>query len=154
MAAEGLAPAGERLFVATAEPLDEEMAQRAAAHQARRGPGWRTKEEPLHLAPLLAAAAPDEVILVDCLTLWLNNLLRTHNGAKESVEAEAAGLVQAVEEAAGHIVLVANEVGLGIVPQNALARLFRDLAGRLNQEISRVADQVFFVAAGLPQRLK
>jgi len=153
-AAEGLAPAGKRIFVAPAEPLDEEMARRVAAHQAHRGPGWQTKEEPLHLAPLAAAAAPDEVLLFDCLTLWLSNLLAAHNEAEEPVEAEAAGLVQAVEETAGHVVVVANEVGLGIVPQNALARLFRDMAGRLNQEMGRVVDQVFFVAAGLPLRLK
>jgi adenosylcobinamide kinase/adenosylcobinamide-phosphate guanylyltransferase len=147
------------LYLATAQALDREMAQRVASHQARRGAPWRTVEEPLELEAALARAdAPGAVILVDCLTLWLTNLLtRPGLGPREAqslCQERGQALIDLVPLLAADLILVANEVGLGIVPDNALARAFRDLAGQLNQGLARVCGHVFFVAAGLPVALK
>jgi adenosylcobinamide kinase/adenosylcobinamide-phosphate guanylyltransferase len=125
------------VMIATAEALDDEMADRIARHRAERGPAWRTLEAPLDLTGALAETQPGDAVVVDCLTLWVSNLM--HAG----LEVERAG------EA-----LISNEVGLGIVPANALARRFRDEAGRLNQRIAAAADKVVFIAAGLPLVLK
>ncbi len=139
------------LYLATAEPLDPEMADRIRRHRARRGPRWTTLEEPFHLADrLLTEARADRPILVDCLTLWLSN----HLLAGHDIEAEIAALDAALPRLGGPVVLVANEVGLGIVPENALARAFRDHAGRLNQMVAARADRVVFIAAGLPLVLR
>jgi len=143
--------AGERLYIATAEPRDAEMAARIAAHRARRGPGWRTVEAPLALAETLEAESrPGSAVLVDCLTLWLSNLM----GAGCDIAGEIERLVACLGRIQGRTVLVANEVGLGIVPENPAARAFRDHAGRLNQAVARVAGRVVLVAAGLPLTLK
>lgn len=138
-------------YIATAEPGDTEMAARIAHHRARRGDFWRAVEVPLDLPQaILAHAGPVRPILVDCLTLWLSNLL----GAGRVVEHEAEALCGALPDAAGPVVLVANEVGLGLVPDTPLGRRFRDEAGRLNQAVAALADRVVFVAAGLPLVLK
>lgn len=138
-------------YVATAEAGDGEMAERIARHRADRGPRWRTVEAPFELADQIAAMDGEEaVLLVDCLTLWASNLLL----AERDMEAASEELCEAIARFSGHILLVANEVGLGIVPDNALARRFRDAAGRLNQRVAGVADEVVFVAAGLPLTLK
>ena len=143
--------AGACIYVATAEARDTEMAQRIADHRARRGDRWRTVEAPLDLiAALRDNAAADRAVLVDCLTLWLANLI----DAGRDVDAETAALTEALPALAGPVVMVANEVGLGIVPDNALARAFRDAAGRLNQAIAAAAQSVVFIAAGLPLHLK
>lgn len=143
--------AKEKVYVATAECRDEEMESRIALHRARRGADWNTIEAPHRLAETLSAEANgDRAILVDCLTLWLTNRLL----AGADLETEYDGLAAALEAAAGPVVLVSNEVGLSIVPENALARRFRDEAGRLNQTIAAVANEAWFVAAGLPLRLK
>ena len=142
---------GARTYIATAEALDAEMAVRIAQHRARRGTGWSTVEHPLDLlAALEAHCLPNSAVLVDCLTLWLSNLM----AASRDVAAETAGLTAALGRLPGRVVLVSNEVGLGIVPDNDMAREFRDHAGRLNQAVAEVADEVVFVAAGLPLRLK
>jgi adenosylcobinamide kinase/adenosylcobinamide-phosphate guanylyltransferase len=149
--AEMLAPEQTALYLATAEAHDEEMAERIAQHRARRGAIWETREVPLALPPALqAAAAPGRPVLVDCLTLWVSNLL----AAAQDVGVATQDLVVALRMAQGPIVLVSNEVGLGIVPDNALARTFRDHVGRLHQAIAEIADRVVFVAAGLPLVLK
>jgi adenosylcobinamide kinase/adenosylcobinamide-phosphate guanylyltransferase len=127
------------------------MAARIAAHRARRGSFWRTVEAPRLLAQAIAAAAmPDRPVLVDCLTLWLSNLML----AEARLDAEFVTLRAALRDAVGPVVLVANEVGLGLVPETPLGRRFRDEAGRLNQGIAALADRVVFVAAGLPLTLK
>jgi len=142
---------GDLVYVATAQALDAEMEDRIARHRADRGMRWSTLDVPLDLpAAIQAQAAPGRVLLVDCLTLWTSNLMF----AEHDLDAETEALATAVAEAAGPVILVANEVGLGIVPDNALARRFRDAAGRLNQAIAAAAEEVQFVAAGLPLRLK
>jgi len=137
------------VFVATAEAGDAEMAARISAHRARRGPDWRTIEAPRDLAGALSGCdvAP---VLVDCLTLWLSNLML----AKSNIDAETARLVHALATAKAPVVLVANEVGSGIVPEHALGRRFRDQQGVLNQRIAAHADCVTLMVAGLPLTLK
>jgi len=138
-------------YVATAEAGDAEMTARIALHRARRGTFWHTVEEPLALAQaILREAAPERPLLVDCLTLWLSNLML----AERRTEHETEMFCAALRRAAGPVVLVANEVGLGLVPETPLGRRFRDDAGRLNQEVAAFADRVVFVAAGLPLVLK
>ena len=142
---------GRGVYVATAERVDDEMARRIEAHRARRGEGWRTVEAPLELADAVRReSGPHSCLLVDCLTVWLGNLL--HHG--RDVDAALEELLESLRSAAGPVVLVANEVGLGIVPDNAMARAFRDHAGRLNQAVAAIAERVYFVAAGIPLALK
>lgn len=145
---------GDCLYIATAVGQDErdgEMAARIAAHKARRGARWQTIEEPLDLAGVLTREArPDRPILVDCLTLWLSNLM----AEEREISAEIDKLVAILPDLAGPVVFVSNEVGLGIVPMNALARDFRDHAGRLHQAVAAVADSVLFMVAGLPLTVK
>jgi adenosylcobinamide kinase / adenosylcobinamide-phosphate guanylyltransferase len=138
------------LYIATGEPRDNEMAARIAEHRARREAPWRTVEAPRELVGALAAAPAKAAILVDCLTLWLSNILL----AGCDLEAEIARLERALNQRDGFTVLVANEVGLGIVPDNALARRFRDVAGRLNQRLAATADRVVLLVAGIPVKVK
>jgi adenosylcobinamide kinase/adenosylcobinamide-phosphate guanylyltransferase len=138
------------IYIATAEAKDDEMAERIAAHKARRDAGWQTVEAPHNLADALAAAPEGSAVLVDCLTLWLSNLMA---GAFD-IEAQTARLLQALADRAGPTVLVANEVGLGIVPDNALGRRFRDAQGLLNQRVAAQAARVIMMVAGLPVAVK
>ncbi len=143
--------AGKGLYLATAEPGDAEMAERIRHHKVRRGPAWETLEEPLALPGALRRhARPDRPILVDCLTLWLANLM----AAERDIEAETGNLTSACADLNGAVVFVSNEVGSGIVPATSLGRAFRDHAGRLNQAVARVADRVVILIAGLPLNLK
>lgn len=158
-AASGLATT----VIATAEALDAEMHARIRRHQAERPAHWRTVETPHALAAALRAeAAPDRCVLVDCLSLWLSNLLAGADQLAPGTEASAlplfarerAALLATLPGLPGRIILVANEVGLGLVPDNVLGRLFRDEAGRLNQALAALSDEVVFIAAGLPLVLK
>jgi len=148
--ARGRALGERRCFVATAQAFDAEMAARIADHVRTRGSDFATVEEPVALVDRLAALRDVDVVVVDCLTLWLSNLML----AERALDEESVTLQLALRGSAGPIVLVANEVGLGIVPETPLGRRFRDAAGRLNQEIAALADRVIFVAAGLPLVLK
>ncbi len=140
--ASGLKP----VMVATAEAFDDEMERRIAAHRAERGAHWGLVEETTDLSGVLdRESAPDRILVVDCLTLWLSNLM----AGERSVEAEIDGLVGALGRARGPVILVSNEVGLGIVPENALARRFRDLQGLANRKTAAAADRVTLVVAGL-----
>lgn len=149
----GLTP----VYIATAQAFDGEMEERIALHKAERGPAWRTVEAPGSKPDDLTGAIRREstdrtCLLVDCLTLWLTNLML--GGDTIDLDAARQELVAALGEAKGPIVIISNEVGLGIVPENALARRFRDEAGRLNQTVAAAADRVVLVAAGLPLTLK
>lgn len=138
-------------YLATGTPGDGEMAARIATHQARRGAHWTLHEEPLAVADTLARiTAPDRAVLVDCLTLWLTNLMV----AERDLAAETDGLVTALAACRGPVVLVSNEVGQGVVPMNAMARAFVDATGALHQRLAAIADRVDLVAAGLPLTLK
>ena len=139
-----------RVYIATGEAWDEEMRAKIAAHVDQRGPGWRTIEAPLDVAPALASVAADEVALLDCATMWMSNQMLAEN----DLDAETARLLDALAACKGKVVVVSNEVGMGIVPENALARRFRDVQGRLNKRLAAAADTVLFVAAGLPLTLK
>lgn len=136
-------------YIATAQALDGEMRDRIAHHRARRGPGWITAEAPLDLAAALGSAGPRPA-LVDCLTLWLTNVML----GEHDLGASTASLEAALARREAATVLVANEVGFGIVPDNALARRFRDEAGRLNQRMAALADRVALVVAGIPVAVK
>ncbi len=149
---------GRKAYIATAEPLDGEMSERIRKHRDERGPEWETFEEPLEL-PSLIGDLKDRysVILIDCLTLWLSNVLGRR--AETPPGEEAGSLVRVLRDyktrpAASSVYIVSNEVGMGIVPGNELARRFRDLAGRLNQEVAAVADKAYLVVSGVPLRIK
>ena len=148
----------DRVYLATATAWDAEMRERIALHRAgRASDGWRTVEEPLALADALRReASPGRVVLVDCLTLWLTNVMlgAPAEAAREAVDAAASALVAMVRDLAGPAVFVSNEVGWGIVPDNRLARDFRDAQGRLNQRMAEACGRVVLVAAGLPLVLK
>lgn len=145
--ATGLSP----VFIATAQAFDDEMRDRIARHQSDRSAQWRTIEAPLDIAKAIAHhAAPDRVLLVDCLTLWLTNLMLADHDIAASLDA----LIAAIAAAPGCVILVTNEVGCGIVPENALARRFRDEAGRVNQRVAACADEVMLLCAGLALKMK
>ena len=147
----GRAHGGERIYIATAEAGDEEMRLRIGQHRERRGAAWRTIEEPVRLTEVLEReCGTKRFVLVDCLTLWISNLM--HRG--EAVGPAVQRLREVVPQLQGMLVLVSNEVGLGIVPDNELARRFRDEAGYANQQMAEVCEEVVFMIAGLPLRLK
>ena len=140
---------GALVYIATATAGDDEMADRIARHRADRGPRWHTVDAPIELATAIVAAAP-AVVLVDCLTLWLSNLML----GDRDIDRATADLMVALHAAQHPVFLVSNEVGLGIVPDTPLGRRFRDAAGRLNQQVAATVDRVEFIAAGLSMRLK
>ena len=140
-----------RVFIATAEAYDDEMRARIARHRADRTGEWTTVDAPIELAEAIAThSAPDRILLIDCLTLWVSNLLL----GEHAITAATDGLIAAIRSAKGPLVLVSNEVGWGIVPDNALARRFRDEAGIVNQRIAATVDSVSLIVAGLPLSLK
>jgi adenosylcobinamide kinase/adenosylcobinamide-phosphate guanylyltransferase len=138
-------------YVATGRAWDGEMQARIAEHQHRRGADWQTHEEPLEVAACLKAIdASDRVVLIDCLTLWITNLMM----ADRDMAAEFQKLAEWLPQARARLVFVSNEVGLGIVPENRMARDFRDHAGRLHQLVAEKSAEVYFIAAGLPLKMK
>lgn len=139
---------GGGFYLATSRVWDAEMAERVQIHQARRNDLWQTIEEPVAIHDIITST--DKPMLVDCLTLWLSNLMEM----EADIDQETEQLCSALKMTKQDIVLVSNEVGLGIVPDNALARKFRDLAGKINQTVAQTADRVIFVAAGLPLTMK
>ena len=141
---------GRRVMIATAEAFDDEMRARISRHQAERSSAWSTREAPHDLIAAIDALAPDQVAVVDCLTLWLSNLM----GAGRDIAVETVQLCAAVAACPAPLFLVSNEVGWGVVPDNALARAFRDHAGRLHQRLAAQADEAVLIVAGLPLALK
>lgn len=141
-------------YIATAQSKDTEMAERIAAHRARRGDTWQTVEEPLELARTISSLdGRYRAMLVDCITLWIANLLLLHNDPCVVLK-EVRALAESFQDLRIPLILVSNEVGMGIVPENALARTFRDLAGEANRILAAAADEVHVVFSGIPLRLK
>jgi adenosylcobinamide kinase / adenosylcobinamide-phosphate guanylyltransferase len=143
---------GKKAYIATAEPLDDEMKKRIERHRVERGGDWETFEEPVKIARVLKEMGSGfNAAVIDCLTLWLSNLLLGTEDPEEEIESFLASL-----GCGGHppLFVVSNEVGMGIVPDNALSRRFRDLAGHLNQKVAAIADEVYLVTAGIPVRIK
>ena len=139
------------IYIATAETFDREMESRIELHRERRGPHWQLVEAPLDLPEALAKADnPDSVILIDCLSVWVTNVL-VH---ERDTDAACRTLVDCLANCSGHVILVTSETGLGIIPENKLSRQFRDANGRLNQAVAAIANEVFFVAAGIALRIK
>ncbi len=144
----------KKIFVATCVPQDDEMRLRVANHQKERDQSWKTVEAPLQLPEaILQNAHHGSVVLVDCLTLWINNLMMEKDDIHHT-DGKIMELVKAVQSAEGPVVLVSNEVGSGIVPENKLARAYRDLVGSVNQAVARVVDRVDMVVAGIPVTIK
>lgn len=151
----GKALEGKRLFIATAQALDLEMAERIKTHKKQRGSLWETHEEPVEIVQVISETQHTyRVILIDCLTLWISNLLMTYGDDRQGVENRIQSLIDSLTTIKTTIILVSNEVGSGIVPENRLARSFRDVAGMLNQRVAQVADRVFFMVAGIPLAIK
>lgn len=158
---------GKKVVIATAEALDEEMRERIRNHRLQRGDEWETCEEPVHLVDILKRVRDShDVIVIDCLTIWLSNLLVRegfHDVDRQTAEESIATFIGALTEmkedqrqapGARRLYIVSNEVGMGIVPENRLARQFRDLAGTLNQKVAAAADEVYLVTAGIPMAIK
>lgn len=145
-----------RIYIATAQALDEEMAERIRNHQSERGEAFLTVEEPLEIGLRLKDAGEEgaSVVVVDCLTLWLSNLLGQERKEQEEIYGKFEELIETVKGMKPSVILIGNEVGWGIVPDNPLARTFRDLCGRLQQDIARVADRVILMVAGIPWPIK
>ena len=144
----------KKFYLATAEPLDEEMARRVESHRKRRGPEWETIEEPVEIVNKIVRHGTEAgVILLDCITLWLSNLLLKWDD-DQKVADEVARLTEAIQKSRGSFIIVSNEVGMGIVPADPLSRRFRDLSGTANQRIARHADTVVFMVSGIPLFLK
>jgi adenosylcobinamide kinase/adenosylcobinamide-phosphate guanylyltransferase len=142
--------AGPKCFIATAEALDEDMKLRIARHQQERGAEWTTREVPLYLNEALRQAPPSQYLVIDCLTLWVSNLLHY----QLDPEAETRKLEEALKAAEMPVVLVTNEVGLGIIPDNPLARRYADALGRVNQKIAKLAGRVILMVSGIPTEIK
>lgn len=142
---------GKKAYIATAEALDDEMRERIERHRKQRGNGWKTFEEPVKISGVIRKINGEyKVIVVDCLTLWLSNIMM--NG--KVIEKEIKLLCAVLEEAGCTLFVVSNEVGMGIVPENDMAREFRDLAGMLNQKVAEIADEVYMVVSGIPVKIK
>ena len=142
---------GRRAYIATSEARDEEMRKRIEMHRKQRGNGWDTIEEPLMIADALNnIKGKCGSIVLDCLTLWLSNIMH----AKLDMEAEIERLISSLRSLQACVFIVSNEVGMGIVPENGMAREFRDLAGMLNQRVAEAADEVYLVVSGIPLKIK
>lgn len=143
-----------KAFVATCEVLDEEMKKRVEKHQEDRGPDWKTIEVPLALPDAIArCGAEADVVLVDCLTLWISNMILKEK-TEEYVMSRTDELLASIQKIDSTVILVSNEVGAGIVPENPLARMFRDVAGMVNQKVAACADKVVWMVAGIPAQVK
>ena len=144
----------QKVFLATSQALDDEMEKRIARHRETRGPDWKTIEEPIKLTETLASLKTDyEVVLIDCLTLWVSNLLMDGETEEEIISC-TENLIELMKKVPQSIIVVSNEVGAGIVPENKIARIFRDIAGIVNQRLAACSDTVVLTVAGLPHVIK
>lgn len=143
-----------KVFIATAEAFDDEMTDRILTHQKERGDAFTTIEEPLHLATALAGIpAGTQVVLIDCITVWLGNLMH-YLKIDETISQSVDRFLEVLASPPCDVVIVANEVGMGLIPGDAISRAYRDLAGSVNQKIAAIADEVFLVVSGMPMKLK
>ena len=142
------------LFVATAQAHDGEMAERIEKHRLGRPANWRTLETPVELAGMLQTAPATRVVVIDCLTLWVSNVILKEDDTRGAMERELDDLLAWYHISECELIVVSNEVGMGLVPDNALGRAYRDLLGAMNKLLAAAADQVFFVIAGLPVEIK
>jgi adenosylcobinamide kinase/adenosylcobinamide-phosphate guanylyltransferase len=144
---------GKKVYIATAQALDSEMSDRISRHKEERGSCWDTIEEPVRVADAVrSASSAYDIILIDCLTLWLSNLLCNHADVEQEIEVLFDSLP--ITHHSSQLFIVSNEVGQGIVPDNALSRRFRDLSGHLNRKVAGMADEVYLVTAGIPMKIK
>ncbi|MBI5142307.1 MAG: bifunctional adenosylcobinamide kinase/adenosylcobinamide-phosphate guanylyltransferase [Nitrospirae bacterium] len=143
--------AGSKVFIATAEPADTEMAERINAHKLQRSSGWKAIEEQVNLADALADTANEDVVIVDCLTLWVSNMLCREIAPEPMFD---SFICEMKRERAGTLYIVSNEIGMGIVPDNALSRRFRDMAGKLNRMTAQAADEAVLVISGIALTIK
>lgn len=147
-------PGNRKMFMATCIPYDEEMRDRVRKHQAERSHDWKTLEVPIRIAEAIEKHSHDaDVILVDCLTLWMSNLMM-ENLSEMQINEYIQGLILALKKSSCSVILVSNEVGCGIVPDNALARQFRDMVGTANQKVAECAKRVIWTVAGIPTEIK
>lgn len=145
----------KKLFIATAQPLDDEMKKRIESHRASRGKNWETIEEPLEISKAIREGGNEYgLILIDCLTIWISNLLEGLDGDEEKILKEVRKLEETIKESGARFIIVSNEVGMGIVPDNKMARQFRDLLGMVNQGMAELSDRVILMASGVPMVLK
>jgi len=151
--ARGMALGARRLFIATAERSDDEMRDRIDRHRAERGGTFDTVEEPLALPEAIAADRDHDVIVVDCLTIWISNLL-VGGASPDQVRARVDALADVVRGRRAHVVLVSNEVGMGLVPETPLGRVFRDVAGAAHQRLAPLADELYLAVTGVVLRLR
>jgi len=146
---------GRKAFIATAEPLDREMKERIALHKQERPAGWDTVEEPINLATAVKECGEAyDVLLIDCLTLWISNLLVNKSIHEEAILKNISALVAGCREVPARVIVVTNELGMGIVPSDRLSRIYRDLVGKANQQVASAADEVYFLVSGIPMKLK
>ena len=147
---------GRVLFLATAQATDDEMAERIARHKTSRPSTWHTVEEPLQIASALKShAASSDTVILDCLTVWLGNMMsRDASASEEEALEEVERLLEVYKAGSASLILVSGEVGMGLVPPYPLGRAFRDIQGRINQKLAQEADRVFFMIAGIPLELK
>lgn len=144
----------QRLYLATAEALDDEMDKRIKRHREERGNGWDTAEEPVNVADVIEESAEYDVILIDCLTLWLCNVMHKGDLGDETIMKEIDSLVEACRESGKTLIAVSNELGSGVIPDNPLSRRFTDLAGMMNQKMAAAADRVVLTISGIPMTIK
>ena len=146
---------GRKVFIATAEALDDEMRQRIASHRRARPSGWDTVEEPRHLGQAVQeCTGAYDILLIDCLTLWISNLLTNNSLDEAEIGLEVKNLINSCKTESSTVIIVSNEIGMGIVPVDSLTRLYRDIVGRANQEIAKKADEVFLVVSGISMQIK
>ncbi len=146
---------GKRLFIATAQPLDDEMEKRIESHKVSRGKNWKTAEEPVAISKVVSENEKEYgLILIDCLTVWVSNLLERFDQDEKKILEEVKRLAEAIKESGGRFIIVSNEVGMGIVPENKMARQFRELLGIVNQRMAELSDRVILMVSGVSMVLK
>ena len=146
---------GRKVYIATAEPLDEEMAEKILAHRKMRPPDWGTVEEPRHLGKAVRkCAATYDVLLIDCLTLWISNLLANYALKEKEINGEVRILVENCKSVSSTVIMVSNELGMGIVPLDSLTRHYRDIVGKANQQVAAAADEVFLLVSGISLKIQ